>query len=108
MNSQNLYGNNLLHRSAWGGHFDIVEYLVKEEKFSVNATNNDGNTPLHFAAREGHFEIALYLIQNSADLAAENSKGERPDVIAKSPHIQELLIDSAKKAKIGGGYIVHP
>ena len=56
-------GSNALHLAAYGGHVEIVKYLIPkfgDRKFDLN---NAGDTCLHYAAREGHLAVVKYLIE---------------------------------------------
>ena len=46
----NYYDNNYwYHKLLRNGHLDVVSYLLKNEKFNVNAKDEEGRTALHFA-----------------------------------------------------------
>ena len=61
-----LYGQDgasALHFGAYGGHVEIVKYLIPkfgDRKFDVD---NAGNTCLHWAAQEGHLVVVKYLVE---------------------------------------------
>ena len=64
-----------LHEAAWGGHLDIVEYLVGSGA-DVNAKYNDGSTALHKAAWEGHLDVVEFLVGAGADVHARTNGGQ--------------------------------
>ena len=48
-------GRTALHKAAFWGHIEMTDFLTKECKLNVNATDNAGDTALHDAARFGAF-----------------------------------------------------
>ena len=56
-------GSNALHLAAWGGHVEIVKYLIPKFGNRKFALTNDGDTCLHWAARKGHLAVVWYLIE---------------------------------------------
>jgi ankyrin repeat protein len=50
--------------SVYGGHLDIVQYLVLEEGVDVNADNDEA---LIAASERGHLEIVKFLVSQGAD-----------------------------------------
>lgn len=61
-------GYTILDQAVVGGHLNIVEYLVKEKGFDVNAENANRMTPLFLAAQKDQYEIAKFLVENHADI----------------------------------------
>ena len=54
---------NALHLAAYGGHVEIVKYLIPkfgDRRFDLT---NAGNTCLHYAAQEGHLAVVKYLVE---------------------------------------------
>ena len=54
---------NTLHLAAFGGHLDIVKYLIPkfaDRRFDVD---RNGDTCLHWAAQEGHLSVVKYLVE---------------------------------------------
>ena len=70
--------DNLLHWACKKGLLQIVEYLVKENRISVNSLGYFDQTPLHEASKYGRSEIVKFLINNGANVMAKNSSGEMP------------------------------
>ena len=54
---------NALHLAAFGGHVNIVKYLIPKFGDGSFFLDNDGNTCLHWAAWEGHLAVVKYLIE---------------------------------------------
>lgn len=62
-------GFTSLHIAAEGGHFEIVNFLLKNNA-NVNARTDQENTPLHSAAINGHLEVVNALILKGANVNA--------------------------------------
>jgi ankyrin repeat protein len=56
---------------------DIVDTLIREFDFDVNATDNNGDTPLHVAVDYGK-DLIPVLLDAGANPTIANSKGETP------------------------------
>ena len=54
---------NALHLAAFGGHVEIVKYLIPKFGDRQFDLTNTGNTCLHYAAQEGHLAVVKYLIE---------------------------------------------
>ena len=57
------HGDNPLNLAAYHGHLHIVKYLITEEDFQKESTNNYKNTALHRAANQGKLDVVKYLIE---------------------------------------------
>lgn len=69
-------GETFLHLAARYAQLDIVQYLVEEQKASVNALDKEKNTPLNACIKSTAQEsvadqilVIAYLLQNKADPA---------------------------------------
>ena len=60
-----------LHVATSFGHFDIVNYLVKDEGADANAPDLGGYTPIHLAAAGGHVSCIRVLVQCGGDVNAQ-------------------------------------
>jgi len=58
-------GATPLHAAAFGGHLDIIKYLLTECGADPNITADDGTTALHLACAGGHREVITYVVKNS-------------------------------------------
>ena len=58
----NECGNNALHYSVWGGHMEVVKFLVEEVGMSCDTRNNEGRVAIDFAAAGDHLEVFEYLL----------------------------------------------
>jgi len=56
-----------LHFAANGGHYHIIEELLKKSETDVNAESKIQRTPLHIASSNGHTNIVKALILKGAD-----------------------------------------
>ncbi|XP_035681437.1 uncharacterized protein LOC118419201 [Branchiostoma floridae] len=64
-------GNSVLHVASRAGHFNIVQYLLKNGA-NVNLRNASGGTPLFSAAEGLHRRVAQLLLEWGADVNAKN------------------------------------
>jgi len=76
-------GRSALHKAAFWGHVDTVEYLTKELKLNVNQQDYNGDTPLHDAARFGHLNVVKILVENGANIAIQNTDGKNVMEVAQ-------------------------
>ena len=73
INARDINGSTLLHFASRYAEQEIVEFLLKFNQISVNATNNNQATPLMFACLDGgHFDNMKALIQYGADINARD------------------------------------
>ena len=63
--------SDVLHQTVDTGHYDIIEHLVKELKFDVNAYDLIGCTPLHCVPMNDPRGIAKLLVESGACVFAE-------------------------------------
>ena len=69
-------GSTVLHFASAFSNQEIVEFLLKVNKISVNATSNSNQTPLmHACYNGGRLDNIKMLIQNDADIQASSSNG---------------------------------
>jgi hypothetical protein len=73
-----------LHKAAFWGHEEAVEYLVNDCKLDVNVQDYNGDTALHDAARFGHEKIAKVLLGAGADPSLLNAAGQDVVALAKA------------------------
>ena len=57
------YGSDVLHLAAWGGHVEIVKYLIPKFGDRLFSVDNYGSTCLHRAVQGGHLAVVKYLIE---------------------------------------------
>ncbi|KAL1520012.1 hypothetical protein AB1Y20_023492 [Prymnesium parvum] len=62
--------------AAYEGNGQLLQKLVKEEYFNVNASDYDKRTALHLAASEGHLDVVKLLVE---ELGARLSPVDRWD-----------------------------
>lgn len=63
-------GKTLLHFAAFGGHLEIVKYLV-EKNANLEAKDALNHTPLHAASVAGRLEVVKYLADKNIHLVEE-------------------------------------
>lgn len=61
-----LEGTTALHLAAYGGHIDVVKFLINAGA-DVSAFDFPGLTALHWAAYKGHKDIVSLLLENGAN-----------------------------------------
>ena len=61
-----LYGQNglnALHLAAFGGHVEIVKYLIPKFGYRKFDLDKHGDTCLHYAAWKAHLSVVKYLVE---------------------------------------------
>ncbi|CAL8467241.1 g6777 [Coccomyxa elongata] len=71
-------GRNALHFSASHGRTDFVGYLVSEQHFEVDATDDSGETSLDLAAASGHPSTVAALLNLGAKAAGKGTGDPQP------------------------------
>jgi len=77
VNSKNVFGETLLHESAFRGNREVTELLLQKGA-DVSSRDIDGLTPLHWAAQNGHREVAESLLLNGAKIDEKDNAGKPP------------------------------
>ncbi len=75
---RNAKDNNLLMLASRFGHFDIVKYLIEQNRININERNDERYTPLIYSCVEGHSEISELLIKNGANINVKGRHGNTP------------------------------
>jgi ankyrin repeat protein len=79
INIQNKDGETFLHKKAFCGSIEIVDFLI-ESGADVNIKDNQGRIPLHLASQE--YEIGeqktRLLIKSGSDVNAKDKNGSAP------------------------------
>ena len=85
-------GSTLLHFASWLSTQEVVEFLLKLNQISVNATNNFNQTPLMQACYDGgRLDNIKMLIQNGADIQASSKNGSTVLHLASHCSNQEVV-----------------
>lgn len=98
-------GYNSLHKAAYNGHMEIVEYLLSQGA-NINATSASGSTPLHGAAYYGHPEMVRLLLDKTASIDMVNAGGYTPLLSAGAGNhgdIVRLLVEKGANINIMAG-----
>ncbi|XP_046563508.1 ankyrin repeat domain-containing protein 50-like [Haliotis rubra] len=61
--------NNILHVACFGGHVDMVKYVLSQKVADINSSGQYGRTPMMMAARKGHREVFDVLVREGADVS---------------------------------------
>ena len=91
INAKGINGSTLLHYASRHSKQEIVEFLLKSNQVSVNATNNDQVTPLMLCFDGGRLDYMKTLIQYGADINARDINGETLLHIASRYAEQEIV-----------------
>ena len=75
--------NSAIHFAAWGGHLDVLCYLI-EQGVDENTKNNKGWYPIMQAACQGHLHIVSFLVELGADKDSITENGWYPLTVAAS------------------------
>ncbi len=68
-------GNTLPTLAAYGGHLDLVKYLVDELKISPETRDRFNAPPIIWAIQGGHSDIVRYLVSKGESLHITTSEG---------------------------------
>jgi ankyrin repeat protein len=66
INEAGFHGSTALHVASSLGHYEIVKYLLTQEKIDVNKTNPNDSSPLEIAEMNGLKNIAELLREKGA------------------------------------------
>ena len=69
-------GRTALHKAAFWGHIETINWLIQDVKLSLNTVDYNGDTALHDAARFGHLDVCHALMRAGADPMIVNKKGQ--------------------------------
>jgi len=69
-------GRTALHKAAFWGHLEMVNYLLSECKLDPNVRDNYGDTALHDAAKFGHTKVVKALIDAGTDKTIKNNNNQ--------------------------------
>jgi ankyrin repeat protein len=77
LTSKNSDGNTCFHIACLRGHFNIVEYFLRDLKcvYFLEQVDSASNTPLHVSALSGQLSIVEILLAYNADLNTKNKDG---------------------------------
>jgi ankyrin repeat protein len=73
-------GMNAFHISCYYGRYKIIEFFLKNEKYSklLNSVSKNGYTPLHFAVISNSVQCLTLLLNNKVDINIQDSNGDTP------------------------------
>jgi Ankyrin repeats (3 copies) len=89
-NACNRFGESLLHMACRRGHFEIVQFLIKDAGVTIDRYDDYGRTPLHdaFWTSKPNFTIVDLLVRNCSPhlLLSYDIRGHTPFHYARSEH----------------------
>jgi ankyrin repeat protein len=74
-------GNTSLLFAAWGGHLELMHFLI-EHNASLHEQNNNGHSVLLSAANGGRINVVEWLITQGFSLAETNNNGDTALLLA--------------------------
>ena len=93
-----LFGQQAIHKAAYGGNLNIMKMLSEKHPDVLIEKNDNGWTPLMFATRNGQLEVCEWLVQGDrVDINDRDQDGWTALHLAASNNripIAELLIKS--------------
>lgn len=90
LNLPNAYNNTCLMISAYKGHTDVVDFLLKNNA-RPNDQANCRATSLHYASECGHVEICEMLLDFGADASIQNEYGMTACITAAERTKEEVV-----------------
>ncbi|VBB17691.1 hypothetical protein YASMINEVIRUS_154 [Yasminevirus sp. GU-2018] len=85
INSQNEYGNTLLHVACRSRKDEVVRVLLNDYNARIDIQNADGRTPLHIATIYGSTDKTCYILKG----------GSTKEQIASATDIISMLVNTA-------------
>jgi len=94
-------GRTALHKAAFWGHIETINWLVQSVRLPINKTDYNGDTALHDAARFGHLDVCKALLLGGADPTIVNKKGFNVvDVALKQNKYEVAQVVLAHQSKL--------
>jgi len=84
-------GRTALHKAAFWGHIQVIEFLVNECKLNVNAVDFNGDTALHDAVRFGHKAVVEALLKAGTNTSIKNREGQCVLEVARKYNQAEMI-----------------
>lgn len=79
------------------GRRRVLELLLDNYPFDINAVDTNGNTALHFASYRSHDSVVAVLLNKGADINAQDNNGmtplhwvRKPSIFLGSPNFQAV------------------
>ncbi|XP_067656472.1 ankyrin repeat domain-containing protein 50-like [Haliotis asinina] len=69
-------GDNILHTACYGGHIEMVKYVLLHTKLDINSRGQSGRTPVMLAARKGQERVFQLLVDRGANVSLKDDFGD--------------------------------
>ena len=90
VNSKEIEGNSPLWIASHGGHYEIVDYLLKQEDIDINTRDILGKTSLWIAVACKRLKVVQLLLDKGIDKNIPCSDGITPIQLAISKNYQRI------------------
>lgn len=91
INTQNEYGNTLLHIACRSRKYEIAKVLLDKFNAKTDIKNADGRTPLHIATIYGSTDKACYIFQDKyAKKRITDSSNIVNMIVNKTPYVLHI------------------
>ncbi|XP_067676346.1 serine/threonine-protein phosphatase 6 regulatory ankyrin repeat subunit A-like [Haliotis asinina] len=66
---RDAHGDNILYHACFGGHVEVVKYVVSKNRVDINSRGKDKKTPVMVAGERGHKDVVELLVKYGANLS---------------------------------------
>lgn len=95
LNAKDAENETALHGAVWGGNFDVVQYLLKDQGMDPHIKGTVNGTPLDMARETGQRSIERLLL-GEEEQVQDNISGQQPETSSRSDN---LKLDTASEAE---------
>lgn len=77
LHARTVRGTGIAHEAVASGRIELIRWLAKKRRSTLDIATHDGKTPLHVAALHGYLDICKVLMDHGATINAvlRTSKG---------------------------------
>lgn len=84
-------GRSALHKAAFWGHIDTVEFLLKDCHLDIDVQDYNKDTALHDACKFGHIDVVKCLLSCGARTSIVNAANQTPMDLANAQDKHEVV-----------------